>query len=1670
MPRLQLDLSALTDQRRALQALGARQRGLDRDLAARQALLDAALRAGESPNVTGLLQQALDEAGQARQQLVGQRRETAAAIDVLANGLADGLALQRDPALMAEALDGGQPIALLPMRLETRYFPPRQPGAQPAIRPDRLRVRIYPDDINTVAHSSALTDDELQRGIEHWQARFAGADNEALRIAHDLGLVFGRSRAAWVLRSTTPDNIDALGQPGAAPRFADLETVQAKARATRAVLLPDRWCVVGYAAGRREVFRAWGQRIPDELALSPDWLNAGDPEPLLGGDRAWLVDFAEAVKVGMALEITQQAVDAYAQQHQGQGFNLATGTLERLLVVGLEWTKSAETSADELADLLAAQRDSQGLAFVPLGTPTNNTETAPSGYNSADERAAPSNATEAALLPPQKDALQLLVHALGLPADRLAADNIADAHLAEQRTALHMMNALWRGTFGHYLMQLWNPYGGDEATRLLKTPALYALRRYAVAHLRPAGPLPLLRVAKQPYGVLPVVGRQFENASDGTAETAVESGIGKVLGVLRPMWAVASAQVPLMKDGDLLQAQQILQTAPWSQVATYRDRENKFMSRQAPLGGEQPGTRGALIQALLSALGVAQFRSVYIYHASHFLPDSTYQAGQLAGVPWVLADAKQAQHEAADQTRFTPANNYLARMAAALSQPPAQADAELAANQAGPALLQALLAFAAQMERSDAVESTAFNTSAVYKVVSSAVSEMLHVEAPRENEATFSVTSPKALASVAIPSLTGQATLGEHVAQSLAVNAPVLQPGRATLASASLYASVHGLAKPVRDLGAVQLSLNYLATRCIGDLNQALRTTLDAFSYRLDAWYTARASRRLGQLRSATPTGVYVGGFAWVENLKADDRPDSEGHLLAPSLGQAASAAILRSGFIANQQAGAFNIHLDSRRTQGAQALLQGLTRDQPLAALYGYRIERGLRDARPTLGKFIWPLRLSYPWRAAGDNPGAEPQEAIGARDVVDGVALLAAWDDGPTAVRTRLLATMTARPGTGAGPTGAEWAQISQVVADVQDLADSVSDLLMAEGMHQIVQGNFERAGAAMAVADKQSLPIETQVGRTPRGGASYTQRVVLLCPAPDDLWPDDRRARAEPGLNAWLAQMLGSPGRYRFSAFAHRRVVDEANPQGRDVRDAQAINLDWPDLGLSPLSAVLLAMSASAQPAGGGADTGLRGQLVAAFSARLINPENVTGLDIDAQSAAPGLLGLGHFEALATTLRAMLDKTRPLTRKDIVVPEDKLEKTLPSEGEYPGVDLAELAARAQALQDDFKACVATLDASADTDAWLANLAALDDFLPRPAWPQQVLALDASGADAAQRDARAADARSAVQALTEAMLATLDAPIELIDGQLAPSHGQLVKNAIDRIKRLLGKDFPVLPRFLIGPYATEFNASLAEQGALTLNKPWRIAGWIPKLARVREGLDRLAAALSAHAALLAAPSEAGFADDWRIVQWPHRPTQVWAALPEAWRQPEGTLLDTAKIPEELHAHLARQPGAPYRDINRAAPNLALALHVPGGLAPLAGDTLLAGLVCDEWPEFVPDPFQTAGIAFHYDAPGARPPQSIVLALPPRVRQAHWQFDEVLDVLHEAWDLAKLRGVRPGDLGSALGTLLPGNYLPQAYTNDLPSVQMLKMMRDARQRFVSTDIKRDAVFTLGKG
>ena len=61
----------------------------------------------------------------------------------------------------------------------------------------------------------------------------------------------------------------------------------------------------------------------------------------------------------------------------------------------------------------------------------------------------------------------------------------------------------------------------------------------------------------------------------------------------------------------------------------------------------------------------------------------------------------------------------------------------------------------------------------------------------------------------------------------------------------------------------------------------------------------------------------------------------------------------------------------------------------------------------------------------------------------------------------------------------------------------------------------------------------------------------------------------------------------------------------------------------------------------------------------------------------------------------------------------------------------------------------------------------------------------------------------------------------------------------------------------------------------------------------------------------------------------------------------------------------------------------------------------------------------------------------------------AEWRFDDVLATVHEAFDLAQLRTVRPKDLGAGLGNFLPANFLPQSFGAEVPGVGLWRMAHE---------------------
>ena len=277
--------------------------------------------------------------------------------------------LLRDP---VGGLDGAHPIALLPVRVETRFV--GDAGQR------SLLVRVYPDELHVDTHEPELRQEELDAARLYWDRIWrSGQDADADRAAFvDLARTSRPRRAAWVVRITAPDPTTRPATPAPAgqplPRRPVLPPVElspsAMTRPAHATVLPDRWIVLGYR-GATEVARGVGRIVPDRLqvGLSPE---SGPPvagQPLEPGLQ-WLVDFAEAERVGMGIRIPVT---------DERGF-------DRLLVVGVRASLDPSAAAARLTGLLAAHRYSEGLAFVPPGTPTNNTDSARVGLGRPAER------------------------------------------------------------------------------------------------------------------------------------------------------------------------------------------------------------------------------------------------------------------------------------------------------------------------------------------------------------------------------------------------------------------------------------------------------------------------------------------------------------------------------------------------------------------------------------------------------------------------------------------------------------------------------------------------------------------------------------------------------------------------------------------------------------------------------------------------------------------------------------------------------------------------------------------------------------------------------------------------------------------------------------------------------------------------------------------------------------------------------------------------------------------------------------------------------------------------------------------------------------------------------------------------------------------------------------
>ena len=540
---------------------------------------------------------------------------------------------------------------------------------------------------------------------------------------------------------------------------------------------------------------------------------------------------------------------------------LADG-LTRLIVVGVDWTLTPEQAAASLEALLAGHAWSGDLAFVAPGTPTNNTGTNRSGFSTAPSEQVAAWAPPVEGVDPDTavdaDAGRL-ASALGLGADALAVTPGAGGH--HHRLAAALLDALWEATGGYFASDLADPHVTDAVAG--------HVRVHAAASLYASGPLPLIRVGPQPYGVLPVAPRRLAPHIGRGADLELH----RVTGLLRSEWEQQIDRVPrLGRAGETLDVDDVmldlLQRTPvpwhlrWREMVpppqwSATDWLARLRTQQAPL-----------VSDLLDRIGVPPNRPTRVQFLTAS-PDS-----YPLNVPLVR--------------KGDAGTSYLAEIAAlARAGDGGRRDLNLRQNSA--TLLEALLSFAATQEldraaSAELVDGMSGEAQAAAGFVRKGVRtpDLVRVEEPDPTRLPLQFATARALAAATAPG----------------TNVPVHDRVAQRLREAPLTEHIGSTTSPVNGLARFLAALDSLAGADPDELEWAFRGVLDLFSTRLDAWITSLATARLTEHRAAKPTGVHLGCYGWVEDLQPDRGPAAEslGFIAAPSLDHAVAAAVLRSG------------------------------------------------------------------------------------------------------------------------------------------------------------------------------------------------------------------------------------------------------------------------------------------------------------------------------------------------------------------------------------------------------------------------------------------------------------------------------------------------------------------------------------------------------------------------------------------------------------------------------------------------------------------------------------------------------------------------------------------------------------------------------------------------------
>ena len=837
---------------------------------------------------------------------------------------------------------------------------------------------------------------------------------------------------------------------------------------------------------------------------------------------------------------------------------------------------------------------------------------------------------------------------------------------------------------------------------------------------------------------------------------------------------------------------------------------------------------------------------------------------------------------------------------------------------------------------------------------------------------------------------------------------------------------------------------------------------MDLFTYRLDAWWLGLVNYQLQRIRN----GVFgkaskansIGAFGWLFNLERGEKgikkslseqkticeemklsdkttpiyEDSKHNefILAPSINHAITAAILRSSYNNSKKSGddsRLNINLSSLRVRQALRVIDGVRNGLSIGAVLGADLERSMHEAyksneRSELDRYIYPLRQLFPLKMDLESEQKGPEANSYIMTVINGELLLNSTLKEYEKSRQKPIADYLME----SNDTTIQWFHdlfqerdqnhkktMALLIEQIADTFDALGDLILSEGVYQLVQGNRVAFAALMQNLENGNVIANPQVTEIPMHSAVVRHKtaIAMNCTTETEVsgWnsaissetgnetiienAEWVMAKTEPALNHWIGSLLSDAHDISFVVTRTETVENE------EVKTDIPCSLA--DLGISPLEYFYLSTNMTIFTRF--LELGFR-KKYNLFSEKLSIDYKKTGEQPEGNKRS-----LFENEWMMNSLRNVIANSRVLTAEDFSTTIGQTDEI-----NLKGIDTGELGNRynslllyCENLNKRFSQFV--VNYSDPVKAQSGGIISFEneyfevtDLLIQGA----SLGISESLTSLSPELFAPKTSDEELLKMQNNLLVTLVLLNKNLGGRIekakalakkfeSDDEDSIVSAYTQAIQALLSTDFKVIPRFCLNPLSdVDLNAQSTQLNKLfsySNASPMQIEAWTGEVSKVREPIGQLQQVRVFSDFLGVDHGETA------VLQFPFHPEKD-----KEWLGREVSSEDIVEDKDSLVLFDRKNFSSDKTKSN-------------------------AGLIIDQWMELIPYEHQRGGVVFNFDQPNAEAPQVILLAVPSKINMRerkdgkyeakNWTLSELITTLNDTRVMAENRAVEPDHL-----------------------------------------------------